>query len=58
MKCSKCRQYMVRLEDGTLDCGCYHEDLNDYPSLDRRVNPGECTVNGQDAMRSFPVEDY
>ena len=24
----------------------------------RPINPGACVVNDQDAMRSFPIEDY
>jgi hypothetical protein len=33
--CSKCGQVMVRLEDGTLDCGCFQESSPDYPGLDQ-----------------------
>ena len=43
MKCKVCGHYMVRLEDGTLDCGCVVEDergaayqgrlYEPYPSL-------------------------
>jgi ssDNA-binding Zn-finger/Zn-ribbon topoisomerase 1 len=58
VKCEKCGQHMVRLEDGTLDCGCPVEASTEYPSLDRQVDPGLCTVNGQEARRHFPVEDY
>lgn len=36
MICSKCGQVMVRLEDGTLDCGCHFtdEDYIEYPSIE------------------------
>ena len=34
MKCEKCGELMVRLEDGTLDCGCNHEPETGYPGLD------------------------
>lgn len=29
-----------------------------YVGADRQVTPGLCTVNGEEAMRHFPVEDY
>ena len=35
MKCKKCGQWIVRLEDGTPDCGCYVETDNEYPSVER-----------------------
>lgn len=38
MKCPKCGQWIVRLEDGTPDCGCYVEPTPDYPSLDNEVD--------------------
>jgi len=34
--CHKCGQVMVRLEDGTYDCGCrYPDDEYDYPSIEQ-----------------------
>ena len=38
MKCKKCGQMVVRLEDGTLDCGCYVDPMETpegYPELDK-----------------------
>jgi hypothetical protein len=44
MICSKCGQVMVKLEDGTYDCGCYWEPTQedpDYPRLEKEM--GEWT---------------
>ena len=41
MKCTKCNQWIVRLEDSTPDCGCYVEpdaQNNPYPALDKNDN--------------------
>jgi len=58
MKCKKCGQWIVRLEDGTPDCGCYQEPDPNYPSLDRQVDPSLAIVNGREEHRHFSLEDY
>ena len=58
MNCKKCGQAMVRLEDGTLDCGCFQEASQDYPSLDRQVDPRIVVVNGEECMGHFNVDEY
>ena len=43
-KCKKCGQIIVRLEDGTPDCGCFVEADQNYPSLAKAEGKEEIDV--------------
>lgn len=55
--CRICGAMLNANEDDICD-DCFRLERENNPPIDRQVTPGLCIVNGQEAMRHFPVEDY